>query len=394
MLTIILAITLGIILGIITGLIPGLHTNLISALTITILPFLLLYFSPFSLAIFIVSLSITNLFIEFIPSTYLGAPDEDTALSVLPGHELLLKGKAHFAIFLSSLGSLIGLFMAIILAPLLFISLNTIYPFFETMMPWLLVWICILLLLDSKQLALSLIIFILSGFLGIASLNLTINQPLLPLLTGLFGISSIIYSISQKTNIPNQDTTLDFIDKKTFTKPILISALISPICSFLPGLGSSQATIIGSKISNLKREQFLILNSTISPILMSLSFVTVFLINKSRTGSASAISEMIQLSKNQIWIILALTIIVGLIVFFITLKISKSIANKIQNINYEKLSWTILIFLIIMTAVISGHLGLLVLIISTFLGLSCQYYGIRKGLLMGCLLIPTIIIYL
>jgi putative membrane protein len=103
---------------------------------------------------------------------------------------------------------------------------------------------------------------------------------------------------------------------------------------------------------------------------------------------------MIQLSKNQIWIILALTIIVGLIVFFITLKISKSIANKIQNINYEKLSWTILIFLIIMTAVISGHLGLLVLIISTFLGLSCQYYGIRKGLLMGCLLIPTIIIYL
>jgi putative membrane protein len=394
MLDLILLIILGIFFGIITGLIPGLHTNLISAMAITTLPFLLKYLEPLPLVIFIVSLSITNLFLEFIPSIYLGAPDEDTSLSILPAHELLLSGKAHFAILLSSLGSIVGLILAILIAPALFLFLNHIYPFFEMMMPWLLIWICILLLLDSKQLTLSIIIFILSGFLGIASLNFNINQPLLPLLTGLFGTSGIIYSISQKTNIPEQNTKLEKINKKEFIKPTIISAIISPICSFLPGLGSSQATIISSKISKIKREQFLILNSTINPILMSLSFVTLFLINKSRTGSASAISEIIQLTKQQIWTILFLTLIIGIIAFFITMKISKLIANKIQNINYAILSYTILIFLVILTTIISGPLGLLILATSTCLGLSCQYYGIRKGLLMGCLLIPTIIIYL
>jgi putative membrane protein len=394
-LELILPILFGIFFGIICGLIPGLHTNLISALTITALPFLLSHFSPFSLAIFVVALSVTNMFLEFIPSTYLGAPDEDTALSILPGHELLLKGKAHFAIFLSSLGSLIGLFLTLFLSPILFISLSTIYPFFELMMPWLLVWVCIMILLDNEQMTLSIIIFILSGFLGIGALNLNINQPLLPLLTGLFGTSGIIASISEKTNIPLQNTDLENFDKRILIKPAIISSIISLPCSFLPGLGSSQATAIGSKLTKeISREQFLILNSTINPILMSLSFVTVFLINKSRTGSASAISEIIQLASKDVWTILAITILVGVMAFFITLKISKTLANKIQNINYAKLSWTILIFLIIMTGIISGFMGLLVLTVSTCLGLTCQYYGIKKGLLMSCLLIPTIIIYL
>ena len=32
-------------------------------------------------------------FIDFIPSIFLGCPDTDTELSILPGHELLKKGE-------------------------------------------------------------------------------------------------------------------------------------------------------------------------------------------------------------------------------------------------------------------------------------------------------------
>ncbi|VVB80535.1 Tripartite tricarboxylate transporter TctA family protein [uncultured archaeon] len=393
-LIVIIAIVLGIIFGIIAGLTPGLHTNLIASILLLLTSLALKYFSPIILIIFIVSLSITNIFLEMIPSIYLGAPDEETALSVLPGHELLLKGKGHQAVFLSALGGLSGIIILLIVSPIFFIFLPSTYPFFEKMMLWLLVWICIFIIKDNKQKILAAIFFIFSGIFGFASLNLNISQPLLPLLTGLFGTSGIIFSLNGKTNLPNQEAELEKLDKKSFFRPILASFLVSPICSFLPGLGGSQAAIIGSKIAGeLEREQFLFLNGSINIALMGLSFVTLFLINKSRTGSAAIISQIGQITFRELLIILALILVISMISFYLTLIISKNIANKIGNWNYRKISISILIFLVALTGIISGVLGLLVLLTGTCLGLSCQYYGLRKGILMGCLLIPTIIIY-
>jgi putative membrane protein len=340
-------------------------------------------------------MSISTIFLDFIPSTYLGAPDEDTTLSVMPGHELLLQGKANTAIFLSSLGALIGTILVFILVPILLFSLNIVYPFFEKMMLWLLVWICIMLIKDEKNIPLTILLFILSGFFGIASLNLNLNQPLLPMLTGLFGISGLIFSINEKAKIPEQQKEIEYPNKKELIKPTLASLIISPFCSFLPGLGGSQATIISSRIlGELNRKQFLIMNGIINPILMGLSFVVLFIINKARTGSAAAISQIMQLTQSDIYTILLIMFIVGIISFFITIWASRKISNHVNKINYKIVSLSVIIFLTILVSIISGFQGFLVLLVSTSLGLTCQHYGIRKGILMGCLLIPTILYYL
>ena len=92
--SIILALILGILVGIFTGLIPGLHINLVAML-------LFLFSSKLEsdlsliLASFIVAMSVTHIFLDFIPSIFLGAPTPQTALSILPGHRLLLKGKGY-----------------------------------------------------------------------------------------------------------------------------------------------------------------------------------------------------------------------------------------------------------------------------------------------------------
>ncbi len=391
----IVAIILGIMFGIITGLIPGIHTNLISSVLITFLPILLEFSSPITLVIFIVSMSISTIFLDFIPTTFLGAPDEDTTLSMMPTHELLLDGKAQTAIFLSSLGAIIGTLLVFITTPILMFSLETIYPFFEMMMPWILIWVAIILIKGEKQLSTTILIFILSGFFGIASLNLNLNQPLLPMLTGLFGISGLIFSVNQKTKIPPQETKIYFPEIKEIAKPALVSLIISPFCSFLPGLGGSQATIISSKIlGQLNRKQFLIMNGIVNTILMGLSFTVLFVIQKSRTGSAATISEIIDITKPQIYLILIIILIVAIISFFLTLYLSKKISQHIDKINYKVTSISVIVFLTILVFILSGLIGLIVLIISTTLGLTCQYYGIRKGILMGCLLIPTILYYL
>lgn len=391
---IIFGVLIGFVLGIIAGLIPGLHINLISSLIITSLPFLLNYFSPLAVILFIVSMSITTVFLDFIPSTFLGAPEEETVLSILPSHELLLKGKANTAIFIASLGSLIGIFASFAIIPLFFFFLKSTYPFFEKMMFFLLVWISIFLIIHNKNLKIVIIIGVLSSFLGIAALNQNINQPLLPLLTGLFGTSGIIFSINQKTKIPEQEKTVEIPKAKELTKPTLISMCISPFCSFLPGLGSSQASIIGSKIcGEVERKQFLLMNGIINMIVSILSLVTLIIIGKSRTGSAAAISQIREITTNELAIILFIIAIIGLASFATTNLLSKKISSKINKLNYQKISYSLLIFLTIVTFLISGPKGFLVLIVSTFVGLTCQYYGTQKNILMFCLLTPTILYY-
>ena len=99
---------IGIIIGTITGIIPGIHINLVGTTLVSLVSLNLIKINPIYLVIFAISMAITHIFVDFIPSVFLGCPNEETSL--LPGHQLLREGKGAQAIFLSSLGSLIGIF--------------------------------------------------------------------------------------------------------------------------------------------------------------------------------------------------------------------------------------------------------------------------------------------
>ena len=396
LLILIFTLLAGIATGTVTGLLPGIHTNLIAIILLSSSPILLTFLSPLALIIFITSMAITHTFIDFIPSIYLGAPDEDTALSIMPGHKFLLKGRGHEATLLTLVGSTLAIFLLIIITPIFLFLIPKIYPFIQKMMAWFLIWISIFLISRETESKLwAFLIFILAGFLGLATLNTNLEQPLLPLLTGLFGSSTIIYSISQNLKIPEQKIGKLILQKKQLIKPIIATTLVSPICSFLPGIGSSQAAIIGSEITGqLDRKQFLILLGSINTLVMAISFITLYLINKSRTGAANIIQQLIQINSKDLFFIILTIILTATIAIFITIKISKIFAKNIHKINYTKISYIIIIFIILITTFFSGFLGLLILIVSTFLGLTCIYSGVRRGFLMGALLIPTILFYL
>jgi len=108
---------LGFLTGILTGMLPGLHVNNIALILLSLSSVFISFFSFFKscgisadvvlllLCVFIVSNSISHTFHDFLPSTFLGAPDEDTALSVLPAHSLLLSGDGFSAVIYSAIGS-------------------------------------------------------------------------------------------------------------------------------------------------------------------------------------------------------------------------------------------------------------------------------------------------
>ena len=70
---ILLSIVVGVFFGMICGVIPGIHPNLVAILLLSVSPFLLQYFSPLVLGIFIVSVNVTNTFVNALPSIFLGA---------------------------------------------------------------------------------------------------------------------------------------------------------------------------------------------------------------------------------------------------------------------------------------------------------------------------------
>lgn len=200
---IIIALLLGLVAGTFTGLIPGIHINLIGALLVSLSASLLFKIDSIYLVSFITSMAITHTFVDFIPSIFLGCPDTDTELSILPGHFLLKKGIGYKAIILTLYGSLAAIFVLITISlPSIFImaKIKNIVPI---LIPGLLILASLFLISTEKNKLKAFFVLSLTGLLGYIVLNSNnLTQPLLALLTGLFGASNLILSIKNKTKIP------------------------------------------------------------------------------------------------------------------------------------------------------------------------------------------------
>ena len=390
---ILLAILLGILAGTLTGLIPGIHINLIGAFLISLSAGILLQINSTYFVIFIVAMAITHTFIDFIPSIILGCPDTDTELSILPGHKLLQKGKAYEAILLTAYGSLAAIIILTILFYPSVLLIKFAHNAVETIIPYVLIATSIFLIFLEKRKAKAFFVFLITGVLGWIVLSpLEMSQPLLPLLTGLFGSSTLILSIQNKTKIPKQEITKPKVKLK---KPLLGAFIASPLCSFLPGLGSGQAAVIGNLISRQNNKGFLVLLGATNTFVMGFSFLALFAISRTRSGAAVAVKEILGTVSNNTLILIVITILIaGIASFFLTKKLSKFLVHKFQKVNYTWLATGTLVFLVILVTIISGWKGLLVLITATITGLYCISLGVRRTNMMGCLLLPVIIFYL
>src|SRR3989338_6704753 len=130
---------LGIFAGIFTGLTPGIHINLVSLLVVSYSAYLSNIFSLPSLGIFIISMAITHTFLDTLPAIFLGAPESETALSVLPGHKLLLNGMGYEAVKLTIIGSFFSLLAALSLFPFFIFIVPRIYDKIQVYIGYLMI---------------------------------------------------------------------------------------------------------------------------------------------------------------------------------------------------------------------------------------------------------------
>ena len=222
------------------------------------------------------------------------------------------------------------------------------------------------------------------------------KEPLLPLLTGLFGSASLFFSIKQKTKIEKQETEkIEKIEIKKWKRLLFSSALFSPLSMFLPALSSGQIAIISSQFTKTDKKEFLFLLGIITMLTMCLSFLGLFLISKTRTGSAVAIKSLVGIPDWKIFVLIVLVILIsGFISSFLVKKISKKFLNLLEKMDYSKVSIATIVLITGITFLVSGFWGLLVLVVSTLTGIYCISSGTKRTNMIGCLIVPTILFYL
>ncbi|MBW2963300.1 tripartite tricarboxylate transporter permease [Candidatus Woesearchaeota archaeon] len=394
-----LALLLGVLAGCFTGLIPGIHVNLIAMVLLSASVYLLNFVNEFTLGVFIIAMAITHTFLDTIPSIFLGAPDSDSVLAVLPGHKMLLRGEGYKAVKLTVIGSLFGLFLAVILIPILIPVVVFIYSHIEKLIGWLLVLVVSFMLWkEKKKIFWGLWQFLLAGVLGLIVLNLpSLKHPLLAMLSGLFGISTLVISLNSKVKVPKQKLTGKIkMSKSRWARAIGISIFSGGSVALLPGLGSAAAGVMGNELTgNLGDQGFLVLIGGISTVNMAVSLLTFYALSKARNGAIVVVKDII--SAIDFWQLigfLGVCLVAGSIAAVLALVLSRKFASLITKINYRILALAIIGFVSFLVFLFSGFLGFFVMAVSMFIGMIPSFTGVKKSLNMGCLMLPVMIWFL
>ena len=408
----------GVISGTLTGLIPGIHPNNIASLLITLAALSSVASAEHELLIsaFLLSASVTHTFLSFIPSAFIGAPEGETALSVLPAHTMLLQGRAYEAVVLSAAGSFFAVIFAFaFLLP--FKLMLFLYSYVSDFTLYVLIGISLLLILSEsiksmepvEAVIASSFVFILSGVFGYFISNMNLSSPvfasssnaLFPALTGLFGLSTVIFSLLHTPEIPAQKTEKTRIKISSAMKSAFVGSSSGMFVSFIPGVTAAHATVIAMLARKNRSPEHVILTlSAVNTANTIFCMATLFILIEARSGVAIALQKILPITQwngfippYNLSLLLISVIIASSAAYFLTIKLGKHFSTMLEHISYRHFLMITALIITALVFVLSGTLGILILAVATSIGIVPITLGVRRSNCMGVLLL-NIIFYL
>lgn len=489
---------LGAVLGCGTGAAPGIHVNTLCLLLTSSLGALMPAAAsaaiwlgapgddaPILLACLVVSAAASHSFLDFLPSVFLGAPDEGESLSTLPGHRLLLQGRGREAVEHAASGALVGGALAVALCvPLYFVlgpPLN-LYPVVDSLSLAAVMMALALLVLSerggeavaeirvrkavrsarplslarpvpvhgepvvirgkvvrerwsavlvtptgrwrlrgyaprgevtvdgvwalrthrARKRAIAIALVLLSGLLGLvvmdrrlpldglAGLDLSL---MFPLLTGLFGVPTLLNSSSASLP-PQQDAG---------ARPRMglssLGALAGAVVGWFPGISSTTGVILVSPLVRKSNDAggFIAMVSAVGTSSAVFGILALAVAYKGRSGALLAVKDILgggALPFEQFPLLLASVLVGCAVGNRALLWLGAWFARSASRIDAPRLNRAILLMLLILTVAFNGAPGVLVLVASTILGMVPPAMGVGRVHLTGCLLVPVLLFLL
>ena len=411
-------VALGFVLGIIAGLVPGLHLNNFAAMLLALSPQLFAWgLSPFEVAGIILSASISQTFFDAIPAIFLGAPDSEAALTVLPGQRLMLEGRGIEAVRISALGSAGSMIFALFLIIPISWMVGSYYDYLTKYVGVLLLAIAVMMIKSErgpyiegqgawvhyKYKAVAALLFTTSGLLGVFAFDhesLVVSplalepQVLLPLLSGIFGASSLLLSFSAETKVPEQKESEIRLPASALARALFSGGLGGSVVAWIPGVSPSVAAITTRLGAAPAPEEFLVSIAGVNSANALFSLVALYVIDKPRSGAAVAIQELLALDQSALFQMIIIVVIVTAASYLACIAAARLVGRAIVRLNYRLLCLTVLLFLVGMTYAFTGLFGLFIFFLSTVVGLIAPVAGIHRTHAMGVLMLPLICRYI
>ncbi|KAF5412553.1 MAG: hypothetical protein C5S47_01150 [Candidatus Methanogasteraceae archaeon] len=423
----ILSILIGFVLGLISGLIPGIHTNNFALILLALSPAIAdRGFSNIHIAAMILANAITHTFLNIIPSVYLGVPDADTALAVLPGHAMLLDGMGMAAVRLSALGSAGSIVVSLLIAAPLVLFFGHYYDFMRENMGWILLMIVLLMILTEsgryvegqgslvhlKYKFYAAVVLLLSGILGaIAFANTDMmhlcfqfGSPsiLLSLLTGLFGASVLLISVLTRSVLPEQRQHPLNLKSRWVLRGIAVGSIAGAIVAWLPGVSSGVATVLARLAirGDLEHHQtrameFIVSVSGTNTSNAIFGLIALFIIGYPRSGAMVAVRDLVgeTLDFHLVLLFLIVIVFVSIASYAATIFIGDLAPSVLAHFDYQKMCMAILVGLVVMVILFNGVFGIAIFLAAVPIGMLPYYMGVKKSHAMGVLLLPVMMYY-
>ncbi|MDI6718149.1 MAG: tripartite tricarboxylate transporter permease [Methanomicrobiales archaeon] len=385
----------GVALGTVSGLVPGIHANtmagILLALDAALIP--ILGVEPLAAAMF--AALIAHSFLDIVPSTFLGVPDADTAIAVLPAHALCLAGEGIQAVRLSALGSALGVAIAVPLSLVFSLVLPLAQPFLDWGIGILLIAVAGYLIVVSEAPGWSFGVFIASGALGVFAFqnaHLSWNTVgdmtiLMPLLSGLFGLSVLLFSTSAP--IPEQRHTPIPLGDREIGRISLMGTIAGALVGWLPGLSNATANALLAPVVGYDSDgrSYIVATSAANTANAILGLSALYAIARTRNGVMVAIASH---DLPPFWLLLFCGVLAACIAYLLTLRLSRH-AVWLNGLNARRLNFGVIGVIAILSLALCGPFGLFVLILATAIGVAPPLANVRRVFCMGAVMLPIIL---
>ena len=377
-----LLLVAGILLGMVAGLIPGLHSNTLAAALSG------MGISGEDAAVLIIAMFGAHAMFSFVPSIFLGIPDEAVTLSVLPGQRMTREGKGIDALRIMCGSALIAVLVAVALFPVSQALYPVVYEGIKAYLAPIIMVISAVLVWKSKNPFLFGAVFILSGILGGATLRFEMEDPFLPLFGGMFAISSML--LWGKGKLPAQkEGKLDL----GFIRYALAGVLLGWVADLLPGISSpAQVASFATIVVPFATPAYLALVSSIGMSEAVFAFSTSSTLGKARIGALAQAMEQTDVQANLI--LLLSVFVVAVAVSAVLIYVARKWIGKIAELDFFILNKMLIAYIIILTFLIDGIPGLIVLAPAVAIGIACLRLDVERTSVMGAIIVPTILLLL
>lgn len=351
------------------GLVPFLHTNT------------LLSGVPDASALLVVVLAFSHLAFETLPSVFFGVPTEGQGVGALPAHDLVRRGRGRAALQSALEGLVLGVLGALLLAAAFWVLGPSVASLLRPVRAWLLVALAVVVWVSDGHRLETAVAFGVFGALGFAVFSLPLNEPLFPLLAGLFGIPALLFSDGVQAQPDGPPVRL------SWRWPYL-GSFLGLFSVMLPALSPSWVASIALLVLPAEGVAVVALVSAISSSRMVFDFLAVPVLGVARSAPSVRWKDAGVVAADGVLLLAA-----GLVAFFLAVALSGRLAERwcrwMRRVPSVWLSFGLLTLAAGGAWALDGSWGLFVLAWSAAASALSLRLGIARKYALGVLVVPA-----